>query len=131
MSSFLNFISVRPAQQFGVFGEDERKLSFVDKSSLTFPVLSVIGATINQVLNRVLSIEPANVWPEVIIALVFGAALVVADFAYNPDSNNTGLKRTLTVFFGVVNAFVLAAAFLGIETAVSGGTGGTPTPTPS
>jgi hypothetical protein len=50
------------------------------------------------------------VWPELVVALLLSALVVVADMIYNPDSNK-GAKKALTIAFGIINAFLLAAAF--------------------
>lgn len=118
-NAFLDFISIRPKRSFGTLTTDEAKFSFVDKSSLTFPVLSAVGAIISQVLDTTLQLRATNMIPELVIAGVFGLILIVADMTYNPDSNNSPGKKFLTVAFGILNAFVLAAAFLGIK-AVTG-----------
>jgi hypothetical protein len=118
----VSFLSVRRNVDGTAIQADtpDSKIGFLDRSSLTFPVVSVLAAAINAGADTVLNIPVTNLAPEFIIAAFFGLLLLVADLVAHPESNNSFLKVLFSILLGAVNSVLIALSLFGITTVVGG-----------
>lgn len=91
-------------------------IGFVSVSSLTFPALGLIGFGLIKVLDVVIPSLAGTINAELIAAAVIFLIVIVGEFAFNGDGNNTVLKKVVTVLVGALNAALLLGVYLGILT---------------
>lgn len=111
-----------PAQASAAEGDDgaggsggtSSNIGFVSVSSLTFPVLGLVGFGLIKVLDVVVPAFAKTINSELVAAGVIFLVVVIGEYAFNPDGNNTWLKRIVTFLVGALNAVLLLGVYLGI-----------------